>query len=360
MTQKRAILLVNLGSPDTPQTADVRRYLNEFLMDSRVLDIPYLLRRLLVSGVILPKRPQQSAAAYQQIWWPEGSPLVVISQRVQALLQQEVTEPVFLAMRYGQPAIAKVLHQMQQAHPDLQELLLIPLYPHYAMSSFETAVDAVLQHLKVWPRKPSLNILAPFYDHERYIQALVENAQPYLAEPFDHFLFSYHGIPVRHVVKRDPSGEHCQKCEGCCDIPHMAHQTCYRAQVFATTQAFAKRAGLVPDQYSVSFQSRLGRTPWLQPFTDFELAEMPSRGIRRLVVMCPSFVSDCLETLEEMAIRGKDTFLAAGGDDYRLIPCLNTHPTWIDTLKHWCQDDSGALLFNANQKPQREWLGFKD
>lgn len=354
----KAILLINLGSPETPQTPDVCNYLNEFLMDERVIDIPYLLRWILVKGFILPQRPELSAAAYQHIWWPEGSPLVVLSQRIQQLLQQTIDMPVFLAMRYGKPAIADVMKQIQQQHPHLDELRLIPLYPHYAMSSFETAVAAVQPFLSLWAKPPVFKIRAPFYEQDLYIKALVENARPYLQAPFDHFLFSYHGIPVRHLIKRDPSGVHCQKCENCCTVAHPAHQTCYRAQVLATTTAFAKSLGLSPDQYSVSFQSRLGRTPWLQPYTDFELLEMPTRGVRRLVVMSASFVADCLETLEEMGIRGKKAFLEAGGEDYRLIPCLNTHPLWIEALSQWSQSETGWM--NTNQKPQRTWLGFHE
>ncbi|PIQ23547.1 ferrochelatase [bacterium (Candidatus Blackallbacteria) CG17_big_fil_post_rev_8_21_14_2_50_48_46] len=335
MQDKPGVLLVNLGSPDSPQVPDVRRYLDEFLMDERVIDIPWPLRALLVKGIILNTRPAKSAEAYAKIWTEAGSPLVHISEQVQQSVQTQSTIPVELAMRYGRPSIRQGLEKLQQQ--GVNRLLLIPLYPHYAMSSFETVVEKVKAELKALNYTPTLKVFPPFYNHPRYIEALVENTRPWLEEPYDLLVFSYHGIPVRHLVKADASGKHCQKVPDCCNTPSEAHKTCYRAQILRTTEAFVKAANIPQDKYRVTFQSRLGRTPWLQPYTDLELEVWPAQGFKRIRVMCPAFVSDCLETLEEIAMRGKESFLAAGGEDLQLIPCLNTHPLWLEVLGEWVE-----------------------
>lgn len=334
-SQQIGVLLVNLGSPDSPEVPDVRRYLDEFLMDEKVIDIPWLLRVLLVKGIILNTRPKKSAEAYAQVWTPEGSPLITISQSLHRSLQVQNPFPVELAMRYGNPNIQSGLKKLLAQ--GVKRLLLLPLYPHYAMSSVETVVDKVKAELKELKADLSLEIFPPFYEHPRYIEALVENTRPWLEDPYDLLVFSYHGLPVRHLLKSDPTGSHCQKVADCCHVPSAARKTCYRAQVFATTEAFVKKAGIPPEKYRVTFQSRLGRTPWLEPFTDLELEAWPKQGIKRVKVMCPAFVSDCLETLEEIAMRGKESFLAAGGEDLQLIPCLNTHPLWIEVVQEWIQ-----------------------
>jgi ferrochelatase len=328
---KKAVLLVNLGSPDSPSVADVRRYLREFLMDGRVLDAPWPIRFCVVHFAILPSRPKQSAEAYHTIWTPEGSPLVVTSKRVQALLQERLTAPVKLAMRYQNPSIPDAIAEMAGAKID--EVLLISLFPHYAMSSFETAVERVKEVAAQLGNGMRVHVQPPYFEHPDYIEALVGSARPFLDKPFDHLLFSFHGIPVRHLKKSDPTGRHCQVVEDCCNKPSPAHETCYRAQCFRTVKAFVKRAGLAPDRYSVAFQSRLGREPWLTPYTDKVLEELPKRGVKRLLVICPAFVSDCLETIEEIGMRGRETFEHAGGATYDLIPCLNEHPLWIKTLE---------------------------
>lgn len=328
---KKAVLLVNLGSPDSPSVPDVRRYLREFLMDGRVLDAPWPIRFCVVNFAILPSRPKQSAEAYHTIWTPEGSPLVVTSKRVQALLQAKVPAPVKLAMRYQNPSISDVIAEM--AGEKIDEVLLISLFPHYAMSSFETAVERVKEVAAQLGNGMRVHVQPPYFEHPDYIEALVGSALPYLEKPFDHLLFSFHGIPVRHLKKSDTTGKHCQVVEDCCNKPSPAHETCYRAQCFRTVKAFVKRAGLTPDRYSVAFQSRLGREPWLTPYTDKVLEELPRRGVKRLLVICPAFVSDCLETIEEIGMRGRESFEHAGGSSYDLIPCLNEHPLWIKTLE---------------------------
>lgn len=326
----RAVLLLNLGSPDSTSVADVRRYLREFLMDERVIDKPFLLRSLVVNAFILPVRPKQSAAAYASIWGPGGSPLLLISKRLQQQVQDNVEVPVALAMRYGQPAIADVVAELHQK--GCRELFIIPLYPQYAMSSYETVVVRVMEEIQRHTPLIRTSLLQPFYRDADYIEVLVESAQPWLQKEYDHLLFSFHGIPERHLRKSDPSHAHCLTTPDCCSTCHPAHATCYRHQCFATARLFAERAGIAADKWSVSFQSRLGRDPWLSPYTDKRLEEMPQQGIRRLLVVCPAFVSDCLETLEEIRVEGRESFMEAGGEYFEQIPCLNNHPAWVDLL----------------------------
>jgi ferrochelatase len=325
----KAILLVNLGSPDSPSVPDVRRYLNEFLMDERVIDVPWLLRRFIV-GMILIKRPKESAHAYQSIWTPAGSPLIVTSRNLQAKLQARVSVPVALAMRYQNPSIESVVKSLAAWRVD--ELLLIPLFPHYAMSSYETAVVRVREMVSRHAPGMKLTVQPPYGDAPDFIGAMVANAAEYLRAEYDHWLFSFHGVPERHLVKSDPTHVHCLAGSDCCQTPNEAHPFCYRHQCYRTAEEFARVAQLAPGKWSVSFQSRLGKDPWLKPYTDLELARLAHEGVRRLVVMSPAFVADCLETIEELGMRGRATFLEAGGQSFKMVPCLNEHPAWIDTL----------------------------
>lgn len=328
----KAVLLVNLGSPDSPSVPDVRRYLNEFLMDGRVIDNPWPLRRFIV-GMILINRPKESAHAYQSIWTKEGSPLVVTSKKVQALLQQRVKVPVELAMRYQNPSVPDAVKKL--AAQGVTELLMIPLFPHYAMSSYETAVVWVRNNVKKFAPQMKLTVQKPYYDSPDYITALGEVSAAALKTDYDHLLFSFHGVPERQIVKSDPTGEHCLAFEKCCEVESSpAHEFCYRHQCFQTAKSLAGWCGVPKGKWSVSFQSRLGRTPWLKPYTDFELERLPKEGVKKLVIISPAFVADCLETIEEIGMRGKETFLQAGGESYTLIPCLNEHPAWIAALEH--------------------------
>jgi ferrochelatase len=326
----KGVLLVNLGSPDSPSVSDVRRYLREFLMDPRVLDVNWFVRFALVNFAILPSRPKQSAHAYQKIWTPDGSPLVVISQKVRQRLQARVNVPVELAMRYQNPSIESAVRRLAQQ--GVEETLLIPLFPHYAMSSFETAVERVKEVTAQLAPGTRIVVQPPFYNHPQYISALVASAQDFLAKGYDHLLFSFHGLPERQIRKSDPTGCHCLATATCCQGSHPAQATCYRAQCFKTVEAFVQAAGVPAEKYSVAFQSRLGRDPWLKPYTDYELVRFASDGKRKLLVICPAFVSDCLETLEEIGIRGRETFIGAGGSDCAQIPCLNEHPLWLEAL----------------------------
>jgi ferrochelatase len=326
----KAVLLVNLGSPDSTAVGDVRRYLNEFLMDGRVIDTPWLLRRFVV-GMILINRPKESAHAYEKIWTKEGSPLVVTSRHVREKLQERIPVPVELAMRYQNPSIESALRKLAGQKTD--ETFLIPLFPHFAMSSYETAVVRVRQVAHKLTPGMKIVVQPPYGAAPDYIAALAASAANPLEAGYDHLLFSFHGIPERHLRQSDPTGRHCLATPNCCETPSLAQATCYRAQCFQTVAAMVKRAGVPAGKYSVSFQSRLGRDPWLKPYTDFELAELPKRGVKRLLVICPAFVSDCLETLEEIGLRGRETFLAAGGEAFAQIPCLNEHPLWIAALE---------------------------
>ncbi len=329
---KRAVLLVNLGSPDSTSVPDVRRYLREFLGDDRVLDMNPALRWILLEGIILRTRPKKSAHAYAQVWTKDGSPLVVTSRSVRDKLAAALgpTTPVYLAMRYGNPSIASIVAKI--AADGVEEILLFPQYPHYAMSSWETVVVKVFEEAARQAPGLKLKTVQPFFADDDYIKAMHAVAAPYLAQPHDHVLFSYHGLPERHMRKADSSHAHCLTVADCCNTCSPAHATCYRAQIVKTTQAFAREAGLAPEKHSVSFQSRLVGEPWRRPFTDRELVRLPAEGKKRLLVLCPAFVADCLETLEEIAMQGRETFLAAGGESFTQIPCLNDQPAYIDFL----------------------------
>jgi ferrochelatase len=334
---RKGILLMNLGSPDSTKVKDVRRYLNEFLMDERVIDMPFLSRFLLVKGIITPFRAPKSAEAYRTIWQKEGSPLIILTKQLQAALQQQVDLPIEIAMRYGNPTVKYAFDALLKKEPQLEEVIAVPLYPHYAMSSYETAVESAKKiHTKnKYPFK--LKFIKPYYNEPNYIEALAENIKPYLQKEYDHILFSYHGIPERHLIKTDPTGCHCLKSESCCGTPSAAHATCYRHQCYTTTQLVTEKLGIPKEKFSISFQSRLGRDPWLKPYTDFRLTDMPKEGIKKLLILCPAFVSDCLETLEEIEERGKETFMEAGGESYKMIPCLNVHPLWVKTIASWVE-----------------------
>lgn len=324
-------MLVNLGSPDSPSVPDVRRYLNEFLMDGRVMDLSWPLRRFVV-GMILIKRPAESGHAYDKIWTKDGSPLVVYSKHVQAELQKRLSVSVELAMRYQNPTIESAVRKL--AAKGAKDVLLIPLFPHYAMSSYETAVVRVQEQAAKFAPDMKITVQPPYYDSPDFIAALVGSTAEFLKKDYDHLLFSYHGIPERHLHKSDPTGCHCLKVENCCEVTSPAHATCYRAQCFATTRAFVKLAGIPEGKYSVSFQSRLGKDPWLKPYTDYELVRLAQEGKKRMMVICPAFVSDCLETIEEIGMRGCEDFMKASGKEFTRIPCMNEHPLWIKALEN--------------------------
>ncbi|MDQ3262045.1 MAG: ferrochelatase [Myxococcota bacterium] len=329
----RGLLLLNLGTPDAPNPPEVRRYLREFLMDPRVVDLNPVGRWLLVHLAILPTRPKQSAEAYRKVWTPEGSPLLVhsraLTEEVAKRLEGEFV--VELGMRYGNPSIPSAIERLKQR--GARSLTVFPLYPQNAASSSSSSFARIYEVLaQDWEVLP-LRAVEPFHHDPGFLDAFAEVARPVIAaQDSDHVLFSFHGLPERQIRKSDPTGGHCLSSPGCCDTLTAANRTCYRAQSYATARGVAQRLGLAPGGWSVSFQSRLGRTPWIQPFTDHVLPALAINGVRRLAVVCPSFVSDCLETLEEIAIRAREQFVKAGGESLALVPSLNAHPSWVETV----------------------------
>lgn len=334
---KKGLLLVNLGSPDSPVTSDVRKYLREFLMDKRVIDVPYLLRKFIVELIILPRRPRESAKAYSKIWWPEGSPLVVLSKRLQTKVASYLAHPVSLGMRYGSPSIASGLSDLSKK--GVKEVLVLPLYPQYAMSTTESVVVKCLKDQKKYFKDIKLSFLPPFYDRKDYIELLSKHIMKQLPSDNEHLLFSYHGLPERHIRKTDRVG-HCKIDDQCCKSPYVtAHDVCYRHQCYETTHRVARELKLQDGSFSMSFQSRLGQDPWLKPYTDKTLALLARGSVKKIAVVAPAFVSDCLETLEEIAMEGKKLFMDAGGEQFEYIPCLNDLAEWAHLLAKWSEEE---------------------
>lgn len=326
------LLLINLGTPDEPTAPAVRRYLKEFLSDPRVIDINPVGRALLLRLVILPSRPAKSAEAYRKVWdATRGSPLLAYSKELAAGVAAKLGETwhVELAMRYGNPSIASALERLRAANVD--RIVVLPLYPQYAASSTATSVARVMELVGAqWDVMP-IDIVPAFYADPGFLSAFEAVAAPVLAAAApDHVLFSFHGLPERQIQKSDPSGSHCLRSETCCDRITTVNQGCYRAQCYATARSLAER--LTVTSYTVCFQSRLGRTPWITPHTDVLLDELPKQGIKKLAVLCPAFVADCLETLEEIGMRARDQFKAAGGEELTLVPSLNATQPWIDAV----------------------------
>ena len=332
-TPKKGLLLVNLGTPDAPQSGPVRRYLREFLNDPRVIDIHPVGRWMLLNLIILPFRPAKSAEAYQKIWTKEGSPLLVYSRALTGAVAERLRGQyeVELAMRYGNPSLPDAVKALRSR--GVTEFTVLPLYPQAAASSSSSTLARAYEVLGgAWDVAP-VRALPAFFEHPGFLDAFAEVARPVISElRADHVLMSYHGLPERHMRKSDPSGSHCLASAGCCEVLTDVNRNCYRAQCFATSRGLAQRLGLGTDGYTVSFQSRLGRTPWVKPYTDEVLPELARRGVKRLAVMCPAFVSDCLETLEEVGIRAREQFVECGGESLTLVPSLNAHPAWVDTV----------------------------
>ncbi len=331
-----ALLLVNLGSPASTSVADVRSYLNQFLMDRYVIDLPWPVRRLLVS-LILIKRPEQSAHAYASIWWEEGSPLVVLSRRLQEQMTAQWTQgPVELAMRYGEPSIEAALTRL--AAKGIRNVTLAPLYPQFADSTVTTVIEEARRVVRDKKLDMQFSIVPPFYDQPEYLDALAASARSYVEQHYDHLLLSFHGLPERHIQKLDRTGAHCFKDANCCqNASAEVLATCYRAQCFSVARNFAARLGLPDGKWSVAFQSRLGKAKWIEPYTEARLEALAQQGVKKLLVMCPAFVADCIETLEEIGDRGREQFREAGGEDLVLVPCLNDDPQWAVALNTLCE-----------------------
>ncbi len=333
----KGVLLVNLGSPESPTPKDVKPYLDEFLMDKYVIDVPFLLRALLVRGIILNTRPKKSAAAYAKIWWEEGSPLVVISQRMHKKVQEKSSIPVALAMRYGTMTIEKGLQELREK--GVTEVLLLALYPQYAMASTTTIWELADDLVRTKFPEMKLTKVPAFYNKPDYIQALANSIKKHLDTfEYDHLLFSYHGIPKRHIRKTDVTKSHCAIDGSCCNTPSPAHEFCYRHQCYETTKQVVKLLGIPEGKYSQTFQSRLAGDKWLTPYTDVEVNKMPEKGIKKLAVVTPAFVSDCLETLEEIAMEANEQFLHHGGEEFMAIPCMNDGDEWCGVVANWIKE----------------------
>jgi ferrochelatase len=337
----KGVLLVNLGSPDSPEPKDVKKYLGEFLMDERVIDVPLWARTLLVKGIILNTRPKASAKAYQKIWWDEGSPLIVLSERLKDKIEKQVEFPVALAMRYGSMTIKNGLQELVDKGVD--EVFLIPLYPQFAMATTETILVLAEDIRKEYFPNISIQDLEPFYNNQNYIKVLSNSIAKHLeGKDYEHLLFSYHGVPERHIRKSDITNSHCTPSDKidcmCCKTPSPAHEFCYKHQCKEVTRLVGEALNLKEGTFSTSFQSRLGFDPWLQPYTDRTIERLGKEGIKKMAIVTPAFVSDCLETLEEIAMEGEEIFHEMGGKDFTTIPCLNDDKEFVDLLSHWINE----------------------
>jgi protoporphyrin/coproporphyrin ferrochelatase len=333
----KGVLLVNLGSPESPTAKDVKPYLDEFLMDKYVIDVPFLLRALLVRGIILQTRPKKSAEAYARIWTDEGSPLIVISKKMYEKVKGLVDIPVALAMRYGTITILKGLQELH--NKGVTDVMLFPLYPQHAMASTTTIlVLAEELRAKHFPNMKFTTVPA-FYNKPGYIEALSNSIKKHLEGfEYDHLLFSYHGVPKRHIRKTDITKSHCKIDGSCCNTPSPAHEFCYRHQCYETTKQVVKTIGIPEGKYSQTFQSRLAGDKWLTPYTDVEVNKMPEKGIKKLAVVTPAFVADCLETLEEIAMEAKEEFIHHGGEEFMAVPCMNDEDEWCGVVAKWIED----------------------
>ena len=340
---KTGVLLVNLGTPDSPRAGDVRRYLREFLSDPRVLSMPAPARWLLLNLVILPFRPRKSAAAYREIWQPEGSPLLIHSDALargvgDALGPRYAVE---LAMRYGQPRIDDALERLARA--EVGRIVVLPLFPQYSAAATGSAVARVIEGVASrWDTLP-VTVIGDFHDDPGFVGAFAAAAAPGLREfEPDHVLMSYHGLPEDQLRRSDTLGGRCLTSADCCDAKDAPGRGCYRAQCLATTRALCKELAVDEARCSSSFQSRLGRTPWIRPYTDEVLPALAERGVKRLAVLCPAFVADCLETLEEIGIRLREQWRELGGEDMLLCPCPNADPRWVEAVADMARRHAGV------------------
>lgn len=330
---KKAVLLVNLGTPDSPATSDVRRYLDEFLMDNRVIDINPVSRTLLVKGIIVPTRGPKSAKLYKEIWSDEtGSPLLHYSKLQQKLLQERLGDDyiVELAMRYQNPSIDSALERLQKGLVD--SIQVIPMFPQYASASTGSVYEKIMGIVGKWPTTPNISFINSFHDNELMIQTFADNGAKYGPENYDHILFSFHGLPQRQLIKSDITGSYCLKFEGCCETITDANKFCYSAQSHHTAKLIAAKLNIPREKYTICFQSRLGSDPWVQPYTSEVIHKLAAEGKKRLLVFCPAFVADCLETVFEVTTEYGNEFKALGGEDVQLVESLNGSPKFIEAL----------------------------
>ena len=333
---KTGILLVNLGTPDSPETPDVRKYLLEFLTDPRVIDIPAIRRHLLVRGIIAPFRAPKSGKSYKAVWTENGSPLMHISKQLHLMMVEALGDAyqVELAMRYQNPSIASQLEKFKGKY--LKKLRIIPLFPHYASASTGSVHAEVMRILSTWQAIPQVEFVNSYPTDAGMIAAFVELGRMHDLKTFDHVLFSFHGLPERQLLKAD-AHQHCLQSEECCATWGEKNQYCYSAQCHATTAALVNELGLQKGQYTICYQSRLGKTPWKKPYTSEVVHQLALEGKKRVLVFCPAFVSDCLETIFEIRVEYNEEFKAAGGQELVLVDGLNTNATWVNALAGICR-----------------------
>ena len=334
----KAILLVNLGSPRDLKLSSIKEYLTEFLTDDNVIDLPKIIQKILVKNIIVPFRSKKTQEAYNSIWKKDGSPLIINTKSLAKKLSDKTNYSVEIAMRYQYPSIKQAIEKL--INKGCKEIIAVPLYPHYAQSTIFTTENKIKEISTSLGGNLKISFIRPFYNEEGYINALTSLIKESLPSDFDHLLFSYHGIPERHVKNTDPSKTHCLKVKDCCNIKADAHQFCYRHQVLETTKLCAKKLNIETEKWSVSFQSRIG-PGWLKPFTDKVLDELPEKNIKKLAVVCPAFVADNLETLEEINIRAREQFIHNGGIEFTYIPCLNDNNNWVDFLSNYIIQKGG-------------------
>lgn len=325
----KGILLINLGSPKDLDVNSIKDYLREFLSDDLVIDYPKILQQLLVNWIIVPSRYKNTKEAYSEIWTDEGSPLVNSTLHLGEKINTKSATPVEVSMRYQYPSIEEGLIKLK--NKGCSDVFVVPLYPHYAMSTTLTTEKEVIRIEKELNLNLNLDFIGTFYNEKEYIASLSNVISRNRSEKSDFLLFSYHGIPNRHLVKTDPTKNHCLKAKNCCNTESKAKPFCYKAQVIETSRLCADRLNLREEEWGIAFQSRIG-PGWIEPFTDKELVKLANKGIKNLDVVCPAFVIDNLETLEEMNIRGRETFLESGGKSFNYIPCLNDEESWVDFL----------------------------
>ena len=331
MKSDNGVLLINLGTPDSPSVSDVRKYLSEFLNDPRVIDIPWLLRKILVNLIIVPFRAPKSAKIYRQLWTKDGSPLLIYGNAVKDKLQSALGEnfEVELAMRYQNPGLDEVLGRMRKK--SYRRIIIVPLFPQYASASTGSAVDKTMKIISKWWVIPELRFISQFFDNEGFIDTIAEKTKPYNVEDYDHILFSYHGLPVRQVDKVYTDGKPCDDHD-CENVLNEDNYYCYKAACYATTRLLVARLNIPDDKYTVCFQSRLNKD-WLEPFADKTIIRKAEEGAKKILVFSPAFVADCLETKVEIGIEYQKLFEEHGGEKIQLIESLNDHPKWIETLK---------------------------
>jgi protoporphyrin/coproporphyrin ferrochelatase len=337
---KTGVLLINLGTPDSPETPDVRKYLREFLMDRRVIDIPYPNRFALINFIIAPFRAPKSSKVYKELWDEKGSPLLYLGLELKELVQKALGEDflVSFGMRYQSPTLESAIKELEGK--GLEKIIILPLFPQYSSAANGSAIEKTMEFIKLWEVIPSVSIISKFFDHPLFIKTFAKIGRKYMeSKEWDHFIFSYHGLPERQILKSSVDG-YCQVNQKCCAKYHSKNRYCYRAQSYETTRLLAAELGIPEEKYTVCFQSRLGKTPWIQPYADEVIPELAKKGKKKILFFSPSFIADCLETTIEGGVEYKELFKEHGGEEWQLVESLNTDPLWVECVKEMVESNS--------------------